>query len=129
MTTHPNILWICTEHQRYDTIHALGNEHIRTPNLDRLVAEGVAFTHAFAQNTVCTPSRSSFLTGRYPVTTRCRQNGQNLPDDEVLRQSAGVHAGGAQLPVAGERQSVRCTRSVRLPARVLRAIRQRVAGF
>jgi len=34
----PNVLWICTEHQRYITIHALGNEHIRTPNLDRLVA-------------------------------------------------------------------------------------------
>ena len=84
MTTRPNILWICTEHQRFDTIHALGNEHIRTPNLDRLVREGVAFSHAFAQNTVCTPSRSSFLTGRYPVTTRCRQNGQDIPEDEVL---------------------------------------------
>lgn len=84
MTTRPNILWVCTEHQRFDTVHALGNEHIRTPNLDRLVAEGVAFTHAFCQNPVCTPSRSSFLTGRYPVTTRCRQNGQNIPPDEVL---------------------------------------------
>ena len=84
MTNRPNILWICTEHQRYDTIHVLGNEHIRTPNLDCLVAEGVAFTHAFAQNTVCTPSRASFLTGRYPVTTRCRQNGQDIPEDEVL---------------------------------------------
>ena len=84
MAIRPNILWICTEHQRFDTIHALGNEHIRTPNLDRLVAEGVAFTHAFCQNTVCTPSRSSFLTGRYPVTTRCRQNGQNIPEDEIL---------------------------------------------
>ncbi|MCK5804181.1 MAG: sulfatase-like hydrolase/transferase [Lentisphaeria bacterium] len=82
--SRPNILWICTEHQRFDTIHALGNEHIRTPNLDRLVAEGVAFSHAFCQNTVCTPSRSSFLTGRYPVTTRCRQNGQDIPEDEVL---------------------------------------------
>ena len=84
MSRRPNILWICTEHQRFDTIHALGNEHIRTPNLDRLVGEGVAFSHAFAQNTVCTPSRSSFLTGRYPVTTRCRQNGQDIPEDEVL---------------------------------------------
>ena len=84
MSTRPNILWICTEHQRFDTVNALGNGHIRTPNLDRLVREGVAFTHAFAQCSVCTPSRSSFLTGRYPVTTRCRQNGQNIPDDEIL---------------------------------------------
>lgn len=84
MPAPPNILWVCAEHQRYDTIHALGEAPVHTPNLDRLVAEGVAFTHAFAQNTVCTPSRASFLTGRYPVTTRCRQNGQNLPPDEVL---------------------------------------------
>jgi arylsulfatase A-like enzyme len=82
--TRPNILWICTDQQRYDTIASLGNGHIRTPNLDRLVSEGVAFTHAFAQNSVCTPSRASFLTGRYPRTTRTRQNGQNIPADEVL---------------------------------------------
>ena len=84
MSARPNILWICTEHQRYDTIGALGNPHIHTSNLDRLVREGVGFTHAFSQNPVCTPSRSSFLTGRYPVTTGCRQNGQNIPADEVL---------------------------------------------
>ena len=80
----PNILWVCTEHQRFDTVHALGNPHIRTPNLDRLVTEGTAFTHAFCQNPVCTPSRSSFLTGRYPSTTRCRQNGQDIPCHEIL---------------------------------------------
>jgi len=80
----PNILWICTDQQRFDTIAALGNEHIRTPNLDKLVSEGVTFTHAFAQNPVCTPSRSSFLTGRYPRTTGARRNGQMIPADEIL---------------------------------------------
>ncbi len=80
----PNILWICTDQQRYDTIAALGNPYIRTPNLDKLVSEGVAFTHAFAQNPVCTPSRASFLTGRYPRTTGARQNGQAIPSHEVL---------------------------------------------
>jgi arylsulfatase len=92
VTRRPNILWVCTEHQRFDTIQSLGNEHIRTPNLDRLVGEGTAFTHAFCQNPVCTPSRSSFLTGRYPVTTGCRQNGQNLPADEALitRELSGL---------------------------------------
>ena len=79
----PNILWLCTEHQRFDTIHALGNPHIRTPNLDRLVREGVALTHAYSQSSVCTPSRASFLTGRYPVTTGCRQNGQDIGDHEI----------------------------------------------
>ena len=80
----PNILWICTDQQRYDTIACMGNPHIRTPNLDRLAAEGVAFSHAFTQSPVCTPSRACFLTGRYPRTTRTRQNGQNIPADEVL---------------------------------------------
>ncbi len=71
----PNILWFCTDQQRFDTIHALGNPHISTPNLDRLVAEGVAFTHAFCQSPICTPSRASFLTGRYPANVRGCMNG------------------------------------------------------
>jgi arylsulfatase len=80
----PNILWICTDQQRYDTIAALGNDLIRTPNIDRLVRNGVAFTHAYCQSTVCAPSRASFLTGRYPRTTGCRQNGQSIPKRERL---------------------------------------------
>ncbi len=77
----PNILWICTDQQRYDTIHALGNEHIRTPNLDKLVATGVAFTHAHCQTPICTPSRASFLTGMYPSTLRACINGNDHWDD------------------------------------------------
>lgn len=77
-------MWICTDQQRFDTIRALGNSNIRTPNLDRLVSEGTSFTHAFCQNPICAPSRGSFLTGRYPRTTRLRQNGAKIPDDELL---------------------------------------------
>ena len=71
----PNILWICTDQQRYDTIGALGNEHIHTPNIDRLVGEGTAFTHAFCQSPICTPSRASFLTGMYPSSVHGCTNG------------------------------------------------------
>ena len=80
----PNVLWICTDQQRYDTIRALGNGRINTPNLDRLVEGGVALTRAFSQSPVCTPSRAAFLTGRYPRTTGCRQNGQAIPARERL---------------------------------------------
>lgn len=81
----PNILWICTDQQRFDTIGALGNPHINTPNIDRLVHRGVAFSRTYAQCTVCSPSRASFLTGRYPRTTRVTKNGAPyFPDDEVL---------------------------------------------
>ncbi|MBN1685443.1 MAG: sulfatase-like hydrolase/transferase [Spirochaetales bacterium] len=73
----PNILWYCTDQQRFDTIRSLGNEHIRTPNLDRLVERGVAFTNAYSQAPICTPSRASFLTGQYPATTHVHRNGND----------------------------------------------------
>jgi len=73
--TPPNILWLCTDQQRYDTIGALNNPHIRTPNIDQLVAEGVAFTHAVCQSPICTPSRASFLTGQYASTVHACTNG------------------------------------------------------
>jgi arylsulfatase A-like enzyme len=75
--TRPNILWICTDQQRYDTIGALGNPHVHTPHIDRLVREGVAFTHAHCQAPICTPSRASFLTGLYPSTMHACMNGND----------------------------------------------------
>jgi len=82
----PNILWICTDQQRFDTIYALGNPHIRTSNLDRLASEGVAFINAYSQNPICTPSRSSFLTGYYPSTLHANRNGGDFfPPDAAKR--------------------------------------------
>ena len=49
----------------FSDLGCFGSE-IRTPNLDRLVAEGTTFTRCYSQSPVCTPSRASFLTGRYP---------------------------------------------------------------
>jgi arylsulfatase len=80
----PNILWICSDQQRWDTLGCYGNSWVHTPNIDRLARSGVLFEHAYSQSPVCVPSRASFLTGRYPRTTRCRQNGQSIPADEVL---------------------------------------------
>ena len=80
----PNILWVCSDQQRYDTIEGLNNSHVRTPNLRRFMGESTAFTHAFVQNPVCAPSRASFLTGRYPHTTGLRANGQRIRESERL---------------------------------------------
>jgi arylsulfatase len=82
--TRPNILWICTDQQRYDTLGCNGNRFVRTPVLDKLAENSVVFDQCYCQSPVCSPSRASFLTGRYPRTTRCRQNGQDTPADEVL---------------------------------------------
>ena len=59
----PNILLIVSDDQRPDTIAALGNDVIQTPNLDRLVREGTAFTRATCGNPICTPSRAEILSG------------------------------------------------------------------
>jgi len=81
----PNILWICTDQQRWDTIHALGNSYINTPNIDKLVENGVAFKRAYTQCPICTPSRATFLTGRYPATHHvCRNGADYFPSNEVL---------------------------------------------
>lgn len=80
----PNILWITTDQQRFDTLGCYGNEFVNTPNIDRLAKSGVLFEQCYSNSTVCTPSRASFLTGRYPRTNRTRQNGQSIPADEVL---------------------------------------------
>jgi len=79
--TRPNILWYCTDQQRFDTIRSLGNSHVVTPTIDRLVDDGVAFTHAYCQSPICTPSRSSFMTGLYPSRVHNTRNGnESFPD-------------------------------------------------
>ena len=75
MTDQPNILWYCTDQQRFDTIGALGNPHVKTPVIDALVREGVAFTHVYCQSPICTPSRSSLMTGLYPSRLHNTRNG------------------------------------------------------
>jgi arylsulfatase len=83
--SRPNILWYCTDQQRFDTIRAMGNQHINTPNLDKFVSSGVAFRSAYTQSPICTPSRASFLTGRYPASTHVHRNGNShFPGSEVL---------------------------------------------
>lgn len=80
----PNILWICTDQQRYDSLGCTGNEFVETPTLDQLAAQGVRFDRAYCQSPVCSPSRASFMTGRYPRTTRTRNNGYPLPHSETV---------------------------------------------
>ena len=61
--SQPNVLILHTDQQRFDTINALGWDHVDTPNLDRLVARGTAFTRAYSANPVCMAARHDLLTG------------------------------------------------------------------
>ncbi|HEX2948660.1 MAG TPA: sulfatase-like hydrolase/transferase, partial [Armatimonadota bacterium] len=79
--SRPNVLLILTDQQRADTIGALGNPVIRTPNLDRLCAEGTAFTSTFTPSPVCVPARCSLHYGQYPLHTGCYENDCAMPAD------------------------------------------------
>lgn len=70
----PNIVFIITDQQRFDTIAALGYPHMHTPHLDRLVREGVTFTNCHVTAASCAPSRASLFTGYYPHTTGVLRN-------------------------------------------------------
>lgn len=62
-TKRPNFLFLLSDDQRPDTIHAAGNAVIQTPHLDKLYASGTSFSRAICANPICTPSRAEILTG------------------------------------------------------------------
>lgn len=72
--TQPNIIFIMTDQQRYDTINALGFPFMETPNIDRLVREGTSFSNCHVAGASCVPSRASLFTGLYPHTTGILKN-------------------------------------------------------
>jgi len=61
----PNILYIGSDQHRYDCVGANGHKILKTPNLDKLAAEGIRFTKAFTTCPICTPARVSLLTGQW----------------------------------------------------------------
>jgi len=85
----PNIVFIFADDQRADTIASLGNPVIKTPNLDRLVKRGVAFTRAYMQGgnggATCVPSRAMLLSGRSLAQI----------DERLLKHQTWPHAFGA----------------------------------
>jgi arylsulfatase A-like enzyme len=62
----PNIIFILTDNHGAWTLGCYGNKEIQTPNIDRLASEGMLFTRAYCNNSVCSPSRATFLTGLIP---------------------------------------------------------------
>jgi arylsulfatase A-like enzyme len=77
-----NILLITTDQQRYDSLGCNGGAVARTPVVDGLAAAGINYHRAHAQNVLCSPARSSILTGLHPATHGVRDNGIALPLDD-----------------------------------------------
>jgi arylsulfatase A-like enzyme len=86
----PNILVIHADQQRYDSLGCMGNPYVRTPNLDRLAAEGTLFTRHISSNTICMPSRASLFTGLYPPGHNVWTNGVPLNRREYADVNTGV---------------------------------------
>ena len=88
----PNIILIITDQQRLDTINALGFDYVDTPNLDRLVHEGVTFRNCYVTAPSCASARASLFTGYYPHTTGILKNADTWQHSwvELLNQS-GYH--------------------------------------
>jgi arylsulfatase A-like enzyme len=91
----PNVIFLLSDNQPPDTIRALGNTYIETPNLDRLVAAGTTFTRTITANPICVPSRAEIITGTTGFTNRASPFGKSLNPDLVLwgdtMRKAGYH--------------------------------------
>jgi arylsulfatase A-like enzyme len=100
-TPRLNLLLITNDQLRADGLGAMGNPVIRTPNLDRLAAEGTLFENYFVQCPQCVPSRSAMHTGRYPHVNRTPTNLYRLPDSEQTL-AAILGRNGYETAVVGE---------------------------
>lgn len=83
-----NVLFIMCDQLRYDYLSCAGHPHLHTPHIDALAKRGVRFTNAYAQSTICGPSRMSFYTGRY---VRSHGSTWNMFPLRVGEQTLGDH--------------------------------------
>ena len=96
----PNILFLLSDDHSYPYLGCYGNKDVRTPNLDRLAAQGMRFDRMFVGCPQCVPSRASLMTGRSPVAVRMVRFTSPLPAElpalpDLLRDKAGYFTGVA----------------------------------
>lgn len=93
----PNIVWIMADDLGIGDLGCYGQKIIQTPNIDRMAAEGMRFTDAYAGCTVCAPSRSTLMTGLHMGHTPVRSNGGGTPllPNELTVAELLKHAGYA----------------------------------
>ena len=84
--TPPNILIVIADDLHWSDMGCMGNDQVRTPNIDRLAKEGMAFDAAFTSTAMCSPTRQQLLTGLWPVRSGAWPN------------HSGVYKGVRSLP-------------------------------
>ena len=117
----PNIILLLADDLGYGDLSCFGSPAVRTPHLDKLAAQGMKFNRFYAASAVCSPTRASVLTGRYPlrfgITKHFNDRNQWLPESATtiaeLLKGAGYntahvgkwHLGGLQVDKQGKRLS------------------------
>jgi N-acetylglucosamine-6-sulfatase len=91
-TKPPNFVFILTDDQRWDALGVMGHPCLKTPNMDRIAKEGVRFANAFVTTSLCSPSRASFLSGKYTRRHGVKDNSTEVTSLEsfaTILQRAG----------------------------------------
>jgi arylsulfatase len=91
--SRPNFILFITDDISFNDLGCYGNEKIKTPNLDKMAAEGVVFDNAYLTVSSCSPSRCSMITGRYPHNTGAPELHTELPMDQFTFPQALREAG------------------------------------
>ncbi len=111
--TLPNIIYFIADDLGYGDLSCMGQEKFRTPNIDRLAAEGMLFTQHYSGSTVCAPSRSALMTGQHTGHTPIRGNKSVSPEGqwpiedetftlaELLKQKGYVTGGFGKWGLGG----------------------------
>lgn len=106
----PNFVFIIADDISWDDFGCYGNSHVKTPNIDKLAAEGLRFNNAFLTVSSCSPSRCSIISGKYPHSNGAAELHTELPESEVpfplLLRNSGyyiAHAGKWHMGTAAHR--------------------------
>ena len=96
--SRPNILWLTSEDNGISWVSCYGATNCKTPNIDRLAAEGFRYTHCFDNAAVCAPTRSTWITGMYAISngTQPMRSRNEIPHEKIkyypdLLKQAGYH--------------------------------------
>ncbi len=100
MADRPNIVLICTDQQRYDSLGCTGNPFALTPHLDALAGEGTLCRRYFTANAVCMPSRATILSGLYPASHGVWTNGVPMPRRGYIAETSVAGGGLGNAPSA-----------------------------